>query len=508
MRPAKPLDRLDVDSAAGCLGESVRKGVPNYGFSGGQRNALKAALAKRADLARPLAPEQAVRRGLATMNCYACHDRDGIGGPDDKRAEWFKTAFSIDLGEEGTIPPTLSGAGSKLKPAALERILFQGELHVRHYMAARMPQFGKANLGGLRDGLIAVDRKPGDLEAPGFSKESMKVGHRLMGTMGLACATCHNVNGSPALGIPGIDLVTAHERLNPGWFRRFLLNPAAVNEGTRMPAFWPGGMSAFQDLLEGDAEKQIDAIWNYLSLGDSMPRPAGMKAPGAIGDELVPVDRPIVHRTFMEGVGPRSILAGYPERVHAAFDANVVRLAKLWRGRFFDGSGVGSGRTDRFLKPLGSDPVDLPAGPALALIGSESNPWPKPEKTDRNVGGRFRGYRLDEQGRPVFRYDLEGVLIEEFIEPTLRPGGANIIRHFRLTAAGSVEGLYLLAARGDRIEKDAEGRWVVDGGRQRITIRGDSHLDPRVRLQDGKHELVAPVSLKGGKADFSLTIDW
>ncbi len=46
-------------------------------------------------------------------------------------------------------------------------------------------------------------------------------------------------------------------------------------------------------------------------------------------------------------VGSRSILVGFPERVHVAFDANDIRLAKAWHGRFFDASASGKAAAER-----------------------------------------------------------------------------------------------------------------------------------------------------------------
>ncbi len=505
MTPSKPLASLNVASGDGCLSSAIRKGLPDYKLSDEQRSALKAALGRRDELNKPLPPKASVRRTMAKLNCYACHKRDGIGGPSEARKEFFQTNFEIDLGDEGNLPPHLNGSGSKLKKSALERILWKKELHVRPFMATRMPQFGKGNVESIVDALIASDKQEGDLKNPEFSEESVEVGHKFVGVTGLSCVACHNVNGNKAVGVPGIDLVTVHERINPGWFHRFLVNPATMNPGTRMPAFWPEGRSFFPDILEGDSQKQFSAIWNYLSLGVSMKRPEGVQPPGGVGLELFPDPEPIVHRTFMEGVGPRSILAGFPENVHAAFDANNVRLAKVWRGRFFDASGVASGRTDTFKGPLGKDSHDLPAGPAIAKLESGNAPWPKAEKTDRNTGGRFRGYRLDAKGRPTFHYELEGVEVSESPVPEIREGGACISRKFTLNGKAQSD-VYLLAARGSKITKQGD-RWALSDGSW-VTVSGSGADEPFVRQIGKQAELVVPVKLTGKAAEIEVLVQW
>lgn len=506
MRPAPVLSELKLDSASGCLGETPRRQVPHYRLSAEQRASIKAALGDQGALAKPLAPEERVKRTMATLNCYACHQRDGLGGPDDVRAEGFTTNIPVDLGEEGKIPPTLTGVGEKLKKEAMQSILYDGKLHIRYFMSARMPLFGRDNVSGLIDDLVTIDRKA-PAKAPEFSEESMEVGKRLIGQTGLFCINCHLVNGGRGPGIPGVDLGMVHKRINPDWFHKFLLNPPAYNKGTRMPAFWPDGQSALPTVLGGDAGKQIAAIWNYLSLGDSMPFPLGIQPADGVGMELTPLDRPIIHRTFMTDVGPRSILAGFPERVHVAFDANVVRLAKAWRGRFFDGSGVASGRTDTFNGPLGKDVVDMPAGPAFAVLASQSDPWPTAGMTDRNIGGSFKGYRLDPAGRPTFRYELAGALVEEQVQPVLRPGGANVVRKFKVTARSDVKNLYLLAGEGKSVDHTSTRDWIIDAS-MNVIIDGDGAGQAVTREEGDRQQLLVPVQFTNGRAEFSITLDW
>jgi hypothetical protein len=40
-----------------------------------------------------------------------------------------------------------------------------------------------------------------------------------------------------------------------------------------MPAYFEDGRSPLTELLDGDAEKQIDALWHYLRLGSKIPLP-------------------------------------------------------------------------------------------------------------------------------------------------------------------------------------------------------------------------------------------
>jgi hypothetical protein len=316
------------------------------------------------------------------------------------------------------------------------------------------------------------------------------------------------VAGNKAVGIPGADLALAYDRLEPAWFKKFLHNPQAFKPMTRMPQFWVEGQTIFPELAGGNAERQIESIWAYLSLRKSMPLPEGITPVGSVGMELVPASHAIVHRTFMKDVGPRSILAGYPEKVHVAFDANQVRLAQAWRGRFFDASGTASARTDKFLEPLGEDVVTFPPGPAFAQLPDEKQPWPVGERTARNLGGQFKGYTLDALDRPTFRYQLGNVLIEETPLPVPRPGGAVLSRQFRLQKSdqsSSAQTLYLRAAVGPEISQTGE---FFTAGNLQVKIEGATRVNGIIRQTDGTKELLFPVEVGSSPVEFNLVVQW
>src|SRR5207253_2380814 len=89
-----------------------------------------------------------VRYIMSSLNCVACHTRDGKGGPTDARLQYFVGIGQADLGDEGRIPPHLTRVGQKLRREAIIDILEKG-LSVRPYMATRMPQFGHNIIGHM-----------------------------------------------------------------------------------------------------------------------------------------------------------------------------------------------------------------------------------------------------------------------------------------------------------------------------------------------------------------------
>ena len=504
---ARSLDALDpvTLTAEGPIHQGA--GEPHYNLGAHQRRALGAALTNLDALTTPRDAPGRIVHALATYNCLACHQRGEAGGLDPVRRRHFKVVGGMDLGDEGRIPPRLTGIGGKLKPDALDSVLRESRLHVRrNYMEARMPRFGGNLVGGLAAAFEGVDATPGDLQEPSLSSEAIDDGRKLVGSEGMRCITCHDVGANLAQGISTVNLASVYDRLRPGWVRQLLIDPHSLNEGTRMVPYWSDEIVLFPDIAGGTADGQVDAILSYMSLGASMPAPAGTN----IGDAMVlaPEDEPIVFRTFMTGVSPRAIVVGYPESVHVAFDANVIRLAKAWRGGFFDAQGTWRGRAGRFFEPYGDDVMQLPPGPALAFLDNAEAPWPPVMMTDRNVGGRFIGYRLDEERRPVFMYELEGVLVEEQPVPVVSAGGANLLRRFSLEAASPSGRLYLLVAEGEEILQNDDGSWTLDGSAT-VTLRGNAPLLPFVRTSQGVRQLLLPVEfLTNRNVSLEVKLSW
>ena len=510
LRTAKALAELNPENDTGCLGAHVDKKLPQYDLNDEQRQALKAALQDKGGLATPLDPRQRVVHTMAAVNCFACHQRDGVGGPTPDRAAFFTMTSDFDMGDEGKIPPRLNGVGAKLLPTAMEGIIFEGKYHIRPVLATRMPIWGKEPLGGLVEAFQQSDVSA-EAPPPAFNAQAAQDGRTLLGVKGLGCVNCHGVEGVHSLGMPAPDLTTVHERLKYAWFKQWLDNPPAMVPGTRMPQFWLNHESPNKEIAGGTEDGQVAALWTYLSMGESMTLPIGL-LPG--GMELVPADVPLIHRTFMAGVGPRAILVGFPESVHVAFDANGVKLAKAWRGKFFDAKGMWEGRGGQWLGPMGTDVIDLPPGPAIAILEHADSPWPEIEEGRkdekfRNVGGHFKGYALDKQERPTFHYVLNDVDVQEQPLAVFKTAKADLVRKFTIAGKQPSGGLYFMAAAGKKIEEKSPGVWSVDDGKMTVTLSSSAgRLQPAVRDSNGQKQLLLPIQLTNGTASFDVEMSW
>ena len=104
-----------LDLSQGCLASAPGQ-APDFHLTEGQRKSLAAAITRRQQPdAQPWEPEHQVERHLATFNCYACHQRNEIGGISPQLNPFFHTTQE-EMGDEGRSPPTLTGVGAKLSP--------------------------------------------------------------------------------------------------------------------------------------------------------------------------------------------------------------------------------------------------------------------------------------------------------------------------------------------------------------------------------------------------------
>jgi len=442
---AAALDGCDVDSERGCLSPTPARGAARYGWSTEQAAAVRSLLGNTQTLVPPTSAEKASHM-MARFRCYACHSRQGIGGPHPERSDYFFATEDLDLGEEGRIPPHLDSVGAKLRFAWITEVLVQGAT-ARPYLVTRMPQFGKAAMDEVQESLVLADRVEDPPEPRAFSTESLSAGRQLVGTSGFGCIQCHTFNGYRSLGIPAVDLADVVDHIQYPWFRELLRDPAGINMNTRMPGFWIDGKSPVQDVLDGDIDAQIDAMWTYLSMGRSMPLPPGLDVPDS-AYELEPIDEPRLVGVFMKGLSPRVVAVGNPEHVHFAFDIENSRLGLAWRGRFFNARGTWEGRAGQLELPASEDVYELPPGSPFALLDDPDAEWP--ETIGRAPALRSLGRRYDEERRPIFRYALGDIEIEETPVAHIENEEGVLMRHFRVSSPAPIENLFFRGVESRR----------------------------------------------------------
>lgn len=296
---------------SGCLADDAdaksHGRAPRFGFDGAQREALAAfALAGEKSwksLTNDSAREFSARQ-IQQLQCTACHKRDGVNDRWSNHEGEVASLLPKPLVQEAPpvddfdaeVPggekkeaqidqsrPELTWVGEKLKPQWMEQF-FAGKLDykLRPWLTARMPAF-PARAKGLAQGLaLEHGFAPMATEEPKPDAEAAKIGRQLVGRSiegkaGFACVQCHGVGDKPAENVfeaQGINFAYSKERLRHEFYMRWMLKPARVQPGTRMPQFAADdGTTPFADVYGGDGRKQFDAIWQYLLEGRELKAP-------------------------------------------------------------------------------------------------------------------------------------------------------------------------------------------------------------------------------------------
>ena len=242
----------------GCLAESDAAAgrAPRFALTAAQLAALREfGTTDLASLSRPV-PAEFAERQTRELNCRGCHGRfegfpklDGLGGK--LRGDW-SAAF---IGGQVTNTP-------------------------RPWLTARMPAFA-SRAAGLAEGLAAghgyaFEAPPEALREP--DPAAAEIGRKLVSLAGgFSCVSCHavgEVKAAQTSETAGINLALVTSRLRRPYFFRWVRNPQLVDPSTKMPVYFDEeGRSPLTEILDGDGPRQLEAIWQYLRLGDRMPPP-------------------------------------------------------------------------------------------------------------------------------------------------------------------------------------------------------------------------------------------
>ncbi|HUR47026.1 MAG TPA: hypothetical protein VMZ27_14200, partial [Candidatus Saccharimonadales bacterium] len=242
-----------------CLGATP---FADYSFSPQEKAALGAFIARGEDSLLRHVPVEFAGRQSRELNCTGCHGQvDGF--------------------------PPLELLGGKLKPEWMAQFIGgeitykpRAEKHPKGepWLEMRMPAF-KTRPRLLAEGLAEQHGyAPKTPAEPPLNEELARLGQKLVGKDGgFSCISCHSVASLEATEVfesEGINLAYSADRLLPQYYRRWLRSPLSIDPQTKMPVYFEDGKSPLTDILDGDGEKQIEAVWQYLRLGQKMPLPA------------------------------------------------------------------------------------------------------------------------------------------------------------------------------------------------------------------------------------------
>ncbi len=275
---SSPLAAVIAAGPKGCLAEKPAK-APDFGFSAAQRDALIAFLKTDLLSLRQDTFADFAERQIRHNNCTACHPRDGVQSTF-QLVEGELAALTANApqpegqSEANTVPPTaipqLTWLGEKLQSGwSGTFIAGAASYKPRPWLASRMPGFGAPGVG-IANGLAFQHGFPlTDMPEHAPEKAAADAGQKLLSADGgFNCVQCHGVKDLAATAVfeaPGINLAYTPERIRKTFYNRWLLAPLRIDPDTKMPKFSEDALSTqITDVLEGKADKQFDAIWQYL----------------------------------------------------------------------------------------------------------------------------------------------------------------------------------------------------------------------------------------------------
>jgi hypothetical protein len=295
-----------------------------------------------------------------------------------------------------------------------------------------MPSFG-VYAAKLAAGLASGVEQPAE---PAPSPEMVEAGRVLVTKQkGFGCTDCHALGDQPAQAVfeaEGVNLAFTRERLRLDYFRSWMHDPTRLDPATKMPRFADEhGMTLISELLDGNGERQFEAIRQYLAtLTPPKQNIAGQRGNAPADYTHMTdanwldnrfqkmVERERVMSTTVKLPGEKAAYKGVVMRVGdhdeatVCFDTATLKMRAAWTGGFLD---VGPRR-------FSLTEIPTPHGQMLWVTPANTPGWTHdgsfadPRKTEYEVlphdHGVFEGYYIHDQ-RVVLKYRVGGVEVLE-----------------------------------------------------------------------------------------------
>ena len=234
-------------------------------------------------------PAEYANRQFESLNCMACHSRDGIDASRLMRVEEVAHIDITDPKAHAHGPeklPALDHFGHKLRADWMAE-LFAGSLpeKTRPWLQAQMPAWpsrAEALAAGFAHSYGVCETQ--EKVRLGNTK-TINTGKALVGQQGFSCQACHALDNEAALAVfegAGPNLALATKRLRSDYYHQWMHYPQRFDAATIMPRYATNGISPLKKYYDGDADKQFKAIYDYLQ-DLASKRQVGF-APGLIGE--------------------------------------------------------------------------------------------------------------------------------------------------------------------------------------------------------------------------------
>lgn len=208
----------------------------------------------------------------------------------------------------------------------------------------------------------------------------------------------------------------------------------------------------------------------------------------AIDKILIGAHKNTILRSFTDLPGSirvnHAVGVGSPEQLHYTYDLDNGMIVQLWRGDFLDATPMWHERGDGSTTPAGSVQYFGKPAPSVGILTAADAVW----MTDTaGTGFKPKGYVLDNDRRPIFKYLMYGKLISD--ASTIMPDGRGL--HRKLSIEGSIPGMTMRLAAGNKIEMVKKGIYCIDDSYY-VKLENEGGEKPFIRDIVGLQELIIP----------------
>jgi hypothetical protein len=270
--------------------------------------------------------------------------------------------------------------------------------------------------------------------------------------------------------------------------------PVVENKGLGKIQLQPGSLP-----FELFYSKNVDWAKNALGLTVSGPgireyllTDANVSSNDAVDPILINATSNTILRSFTDLPGDYRVThgvgVGSTEQVHYTYDMDKGMIVQVWRGGFLDATPMWHERGDGSSRPAGSVQYLGKPVPAIAKLANAEAAW---TIDTTGTGYKPKGYILDANDRPAFRYLIYGSLVND--ASTVMANGQGI--HREVTVQNPAANLFMRLASGNKIETLKSGLYIIDD-KYYIRLDDTGSAKPVVRSLGGMQELIAPVQQK------------
>lgn len=198
-------------------------------------------------------------------------------------------------------------------------------------------------------------------------------------------------------------------------------------------------------------------------------------------------------RSFVDvAPGVRSVHAisvGGPEKTAYSYDLDNGTLLQGWHGDFIDATPMWDGRGNGTSRALGSI-TRFTKKPVLAIskLANDQAAW---IADTAGTGFRTKGYVMDKQDRPEFKYIINGTHVTDAVK--VMENGQGLTREIAIDKPS--KDLYFLLATASNIEEVAKGLYLVDDKSYYIQL-ADGSSKPVIRDVDGKKQFIVAIGIR------------